>query len=525
LAVGFTVSAATAVISGVPTFVTVTAFDSFGNIATAYTGTIHFTSTDPNANLPGDYTFNSGNHGTRQFFWVKMNTVGNQTIIVTDTANPTVTGSSNTIIVQPASSNLVVTRTDDRYQNCAVGDCSLREAIQAANALPGDDTITFDPVVFAAPQTINLNSFIGFMPVNNNGTLTINGARKVTLTGETLFDRAFIINPGANLTINDLNIDHIVGGGIYNFQGTLTLNNSTISNCISSNSGIGIYNQNGVLVVNNSTISGNHGTDGTNSVDGAGIFNSGTATIRNSTIFDNRTYPWGGSSFGHGGGIYNQPSAGGTVTLANTIVSHNQGNGADDLYGTFVSQGYNLFGYTGGATFTGDTTTNIIQYDTPIGPLADNGGGVKTHALLPGSPAIDKGKSFGATTDQRGFARPFDNATIANAAGGDGSDIGAIEMLSAPTAANVTVSGRVLTPEGRGLTNALVTLTDQQGNARTVRTTSFGYFRFTDVASGEVVVLSITSKSYTFAPQVVTIFEDISDLTFIATESRATRGS
>jgi len=50
-------------------------------------------------------------------------------------------------------------------------------------------------------------------------------------------------------------------------------------------------------------------------------------------------------------------------------------------------------------------------------------------ALLWGSPAIDEGKSFGLTTDQRGAPRPFDFPFITNAPGGDGSDIGAYELI------------------------------------------------------------------------------------------------
>ena len=61
--------------------------------------------------------------------------------------------------------------------------------------------------------------------------------------------------------------------------------------------------------------------------------------------------------------------------------------------------------------------------------LQANGGPTDTIALLPDSPAIDKGKDIGRTgRDQRGSARPFDFATIHNAIGGDGSDIGAFEV-------------------------------------------------------------------------------------------------
>ncbi len=63
-----------------------------------------------------------------------------------------------------------------------------------------------------------------------------------------------------------------------------------------------------------------------------------------------------------------------------------------------------------------------------LGPLQFNGGPTKTHALLPSSPAIDRGhRRAGETTDQRGLPRPSDFGAIPNVKGGDGSDIGAFE--------------------------------------------------------------------------------------------------
>jgi Bacterial Ig-like domain len=72
---------------------------------------------------------------------------------------------------------------------------------------------------------------------------------------------------------------------------------------------------------------------------------------------------------------------------------------------------------------------------------ADNGGPTLTHALLEGSPAIDKGNSFGESTDQRGLPRPSDFVGITNAA--DGSDIGAFE-LQAPSTQPDTKAPRVV---------------------------------------------------------------------------------
>ncbi len=87
-------------------------------------------------------------------------------------------------------------------------------------------------------------------------------------------------------------------------------------------------------------------------------------------------------------------------------------------------------------------------------------------------------------------------------------------MITAPTAATVSVSGRVLTPLGRGLTNATVIMTDASGNTRTARTSTFGYYRFDEVEAGQTYIFSVRSKRYRFAPRVVTITEDLTELDF-----------
>ena len=93
-----------------------------------------------------------------------------------------------------------------------------------------------------------------------------------------------------------------------------------------------------------------------------------------------------------------------------------------------------------------------------------------------------------------------------------------IEIL-APTSAGVLVSGRVLTNDGRGLMNAIVTMTDTSGNVRSYRISSFGYFSFEDVEVGQTYVFQVQSKRFSFAPQVVTISDDLTDLTFVSSNS------
>ena len=85
---------------------------------------------------------------------------------------------------------------------------------------------------------------------------------------------------------------------------------------------------------------------------------------------------------------------------------------------------------------------------------------------------------------------------------------------AAPTAANDSISGRVVTPQDFGLTNALITLTDSLGNSRIILTGKLGSFHFTDVNAGNTYILSVSSKRYRFAPQVIIPTEDLTGIVF-----------
>lgn len=86
----------------------------------------------------------------------------------------------------------------------------------------------------------------------------------------------------------------------------------------------------------------------------------------------------------------------------------------------------------------------------------------------------------------------------------------------APTAAAVSISGRVVTIDGSGLMNARVTLTDSIGNSRTILTKKMGAFRFDDVNAGEIYVITIASRRYTFQPQVISVNENLTEVNFTA---------
>jgi hypothetical protein len=132
-----------------------------------------------------------------------------------------------------------------------------------------------------------------------------------------------------------------------------------------------------------------------------------------------------GHSNGSGSGIHNDMHAGGSasLTLANTSLQRNTGAGSVNLIATaggVASLGYNLADDDGGGLLSGPG--DQLNADPKLDPagLQNNGGPTQSFALIAGSPAIDRGHSFGRTTDQRGAPRAVDNPAVANLALGRG---------------------------------------------------------------------------------------------------------
>ena len=155
----------------------------------------------------------------------------------------------------------------------------------------------------------------------------------------------------------------------------------------------------------NSTLSGNTGY-------GGGVYNSGTATVTNSTL--------SGNAAAFGGGIWNT----GTATLKNTIVANSPSG--NNCYGPITVGGYNLD--SDNTCGFGTSNNSLSGVDPMLGPLADNGGPTETHALLEGSPAINKGNNAFAV-DPDGNPLQFDQRGqgFARIVGGS-VDIGAFEV-------------------------------------------------------------------------------------------------
>ena len=132
--------------------------------------------------------------------------------------------------------------------------------------------------------------------------------------------------------------------------------------------------------------------------------------------------------------------------------------------------------------------------------------GISGDKIIVGVPGSDAGTSTPLTEVNKNALAP----TVSD----QGAAIFFVNDSLAPTAAGVSVSGRVLTPSGAGLTNAVVYLTTQNGESIQTRTTSFGYFSFEDIEAGQTVVVSIGSKRFTFTPQIVAVSDNVSDLEF-----------
>lgn len=445
---------------------------------------------------------------------------------------------------QARAANFTVTRTDDRNATCVSGvDCSLREAVAAANANPLDDTINFDAALNG--QVIVLANQLS---LGNAGILTITGlgAKTFTVNAGPGNNGIFSISPNASVNITDVTLRNgklaggggsggavaagtntnvtldrvfirdnngISGGGVFLETGTLIIRNSTIASNQATNGG-GILVANASLTVVNSTITGNTASNG-----GGGIESyNGSVTLRNSTITSNT-----GTIFS--GGLEVGSMTPNSLNMANTILAGNTSPQFPDFFlgANATSQGNNLVTqplFTGAGTMTYQMS-DVLNTSPLLAPLQYYGGKTPTRALQTGSPAIDAGSNSQAVDpsngntplllDQRGFNRFVNGALF-----GVIADIGAYEYSAPPTAATVSVGGRVILGKSSFAARATVSLTDMQGNVKTARVNPFGYYKFEDISAGQTVIVEVSAKGAIFAPQVVTVNENIEDLNFSA---------
>ena len=318
-------------------------------------------------------------------------------------ANSTVSGNSDRAICNEGT--LTLTSSTVSGNGCT----TYAVGAGISNLAPGTATLT--------DSTVLGNTCAQAAGIYNAGTMTLtnsivsgNGAEE---------SGGGIYNAGTMTVINSTVSDNSAGwtgGGIVTSRGTLTLTNSTVSGNSAVWAGGGISNagptggMGGTLTLTNSTVSGNNAGS-----QGGGIRNWGTATLTNSTVVRNTAEA--------GSAIYSHYTTS-PLTLTRTIV---EGECVDDAP---TSLGYNIEspGDTCGFDTNKGDQVNVSAEDLKLGPLQGNGGPTETHALLPGSVAIDKipqadcvdAEGEPLTEDQRGLPRPETGGTMC--------DVGSVEV-------------------------------------------------------------------------------------------------
>ena len=381
--------------------------------------------------------------------------------------------------------------------NSDAGAGSLRAAI--ASAAPGD-TINFDPIAFATPQTITLSTaqLAITQPVTITGpaaALTIDGGAKyrifyvavaanpVTISGLTLTNGKVNGDGGAILTAGNLTLQNVAltnnqgsgyggaiyptgtlllnhctisgntaidGGGIANGVGTLTVQNSTFSGNMATNYGGGLYTRS-PATIQNTTFSGN-----TAATDGGAIFNiTGALTLTNSTISGN-------SSAHSGGGIYSRyhPGYTGTNNIQNCTIANNS-----------AGVGYTGGGIAVGAGATVELTSTLVAKNThsPLTPVPDDIAG----------PIVNTSSNnlVGVSTGLAGIAQNSKGNIIGTAATPIDPQIGPLQNNGGPTATHA------LSPTSPAIdagSNPNLLVTDQRGGGY-LRTLGFA----TDIGAFE----------------------------------------
>jgi CSLREA domain-containing protein len=399
---------------------------------------------------------------TREVHWLKIlaTTVGAALLVL---------GLLLAYASSPAwAADITVTTTDDELNDDA--DCSLREAIEAANTnaavggcAAGSDTAV-DVIVFSVGQgaTIPLSSELTNMLITDDAGLTINGQKNITISGENAANEGgavFRVEPGAvfnlrNLTIADSH-SSTSAGALLNSGGKVKVSNSTFSGNSAADDAGAIANG-GTLTVTNSTFSGNNsaGVGGailttgrkltvTNSTfsgnnaaldpGGSGIYNDGSQVVVTDSTFSGN----GTSSTGDGGGITN---ARGTLTVTNS---------------TFSGNGNNATSEGGGIDNRGTLTVNN---STISGNSAELGGGIRndgtltvTNSTISGNDATEDG---GGMSNAGGATLKVTNSTISgNDATEDGGGIHNTGTLTTLTVNNSTFSGNSASIAGGGIAN------------------------------------------------------------------------
>jgi hypothetical protein len=377
------------------------------------------------------------------------------TVTAADVGGAKVTVSST--ITCLSAKAIIVNTTKDQTDPANSGTVSLRDAVAMADKSTTPTAISFDPKVFATPQTITLDgsplvlsSQTTISIVGPSAGVTINGnyrsdvfdidsGVRASLAGLTITQAHIGVSNSGTSFLTNCSVTSSDFGGVSNSGGLMFLTGVTVSGNRAQQGG-GIENNDGTLTLIDSTIANNTAKASGGGIDSGSSDSQAMLSLYDSTVSGNTADVNTNGPYGPSGGV--GINNGGTLITANSIIAGNvsDGNSAGpDVFGFGVvdSLGFNLVGQTDGSsgwTSTDLTGTLTKPLDAMLGALADNGGPTQTLLPLMGSPAIDHGSNAlvppGITTDQRGSPRIVNGVV----------DIGAIEVR--PSQAKIVVTAR-----------------------------------------------------------------------------------
>lgn len=268
---------------------------------------------------------------------------------------------------------------------------------------------------------VTLTSSMG-SAISNAGSLTLTDAtiRDSTVSG---FGRGACLSSFGTLSVARVTFTgcSAFNAGAVDVAAQATFESATFTaNSTTGNSGAAMIVDGAAdVTITNCTFSGNFVTDADRVGGAIGVSadgpSSGRLVLRHNSFVDN-------TATGDGGAIYIDADA--TVDIEGNLFAGNTAvNGRDifaDPLATLTSLGFNLLEDGDSSGLTNGVNDDIVGQIAMVGPLADNGGPTETHALSPGSPAIDAipPESCSVTTDQREMTRPR----------GSGCDIGSLEQ-------------------------------------------------------------------------------------------------
>jgi len=179
-----------------------------------------------------------------------------------------------------------------------------------------------------------------------------------------------------------------------------------------------------------------------------------------------------------------------------------------------------------GAGAPAGTTLNVNAEDAANGNIGIvenfNGAAASITAIPEGATRIARVRFHVLDGAATGSSRvSFDDSVISSFT----SDVNGMSLsanyeggdVSVSTSRGVTVSGRVTSSDGRGIRGASVTIVDGDGFARTVTTSSFGYYTFDDVAAATYTI-GVASRQYRFASRTVEVGDNLADVNFTGQE-------